>query len=509
VRNHRIKAGIDYRRIKSSLNAPSVEAEVIIESLQAIQTNAAEEGDVITAAPGTPIYHESSLFVQDEWHVSKRVSLSAGLRWDVNPAPTDAHGQGPYTIEGDINDPQSLTLAPRGKSLWRTSWHNLAPRLGLAWIARQDPGHETVFRTGVGVFYDTGNEYASSGYHGIGTGALAIYTPISLPFTASQLNLTPSTAPPYTGASIYAFAPNLQLPYTLEWNVSVEQALGKDQSLTLSYVGASGQRLLEQQELQLESLNPNFGTVIYTKNGLPSNYQSLQTKFQRTVTHGLQAIGSYTWSHSIDSGSSNGLLAYRRGNSDFDLRSQFTGGLLWQSQYRGTSRMLNTLVQGWGLDGHFIARTGLPVNLFGETITDPGTGQQYYGGVNFSPGVPTYLYGPAYPGGRRLNPNAFTVVTEPGQNGDVPRNFFRAFNCVQLDTAVTRTFALHETLKLEFRAEAFNVLNHPIFGYVNPILTNSTFGEATQTLNESLPRVSPLFQQGGPRSLQFALKLLF
>ena len=75
--------------------------------------------------------------------------------------------------------------------------------------------------------------------------------------------------------------------------------------------------------------------------------------------------------------------------------------------------------------------------------------------------------------------------------------------------AIRREFPLHGDLKLQFRAETFNALNHPIFGYVDPALSDSTFGEATKTLNQSLGTVASQYQQGGPRSMQFALKLLF
>jgi len=507
--SHHIKAGFDYRRVKSQLNEENPVAEIIYESLGSIQANAADYGIVAKSYPGTPIYDELSFFAQDQWQVNSRLSIAPGLRWDINPAPTDAHGQDPYTLLGNINDPQSLTLAPRGTPLWKTTWFNFAPRLGVAYVLRNSPGWATVVRGGGGVFFDTGNEYASRGYGGIGFGAEALYAPLPLPLTPSQLNLTPSTSPPYTGSTAYGFSPHLQLPYTLEWNVSVEQALEKQQTLTLSYVGASGRRLLEQEELSLQAVNPEFGNVIYSKNGLTSNYQSLQAKYQRTLSHGLQAIGSYTWSHSIDYGSSDAALAYRRGNSDFDLRHQFTGGLSWDPQYHSKGGVIGTLARGWGLDTHFEARSGFPVNLNGTLLTDPATGAQYYSGVNFNPGVPVYLYGSAYPGGRRLNPLAFSVVSQPGQNGDVPRNFFRGFGAVQLNVAVRRTFTLYEGLKLQFRAEAFNVLNHPMFGYIDPSLTSSTFGEATNTLNENLRTMSPLYQQGGPRSLQFAVKLLF
>jgi hypothetical protein len=93
--------------------------------------------------------------------------------------------------------------------------------------------------------------------------------------------------------------------------------------------------------------------------------------------------------------------------------------------------------------------------------------------------------------------------------GDAPRNFVRGFGAWQMDLAVRRDFPIHERLKLQFRAEAFNVFNHPNFGTVNSGFGQNTFGQATATLASSLGVLNPLYQMGGPRSMQFALKLIF
>jgi hypothetical protein len=85
----------------------------------------------------------------------------------------------------------------------------------------------------------------------------------------------------------------------------------------------------------------------------------------------------------------------------------------------------------------------------------------------------------------------------------------RGFGSNQVDLAVRRTFPIASQLKLQFRAETFNVLNHPNFGYIDSYYSDPQFGQATMMLNQSLGGLNPLYQQGGPRSMQFALKLLF
>jgi hypothetical protein len=165
-----------------------------------------------------------------------------------------------------------------------------------------------------------------------------------------------------------------------------------------------------------------------------------------------------------------------------------------------------------------MARSGFPVNIQGNVLTDPANGATYYSGVNLVPGEPLYIYGASCaafynngmscPGGRAINPAAFSLPT--GNNsGNAPRNFVRGFGATQLNFAIRREISLYENLKLQFRVETFNLFNHPNFGSVDAVLTDPTFGQATQTLNQSLGTLASQYQQGGPRSMQFALRLQF
>jgi hypothetical protein len=392
--------------------------------------------------------------------------------------------------------------------LWHTPKFNFAPRLGVAWIVHDREGRETVLRGGGGVFYDTANQLATQGYNGIGFQALKSYYGSSLPVTNAQLDFAPSVTAPYTSGTIYAFPQHLQLPYTLQWNLSLDQALGKNQVLTLSYVGSSGRRLIQEQQYSLHSLNSNFGTVILIPGGITSNYQSMQAKFQRSISSGLQALASYTWSHSLDFGSNNASLPVTRGNSDFDVRHNFQAGVSWDIPTPHAHSFITPLLANWGADIRAIARTGFPVTLQGRSYVDSGTGNTYYSGLDLVQDQPIYLYGAQYPGGRVINPGAFSTPSG-SSTGDAPRNFVRGFGEFQLNFAARRQFHLTNGLSLQFRAEAFNILNRPNFGTVDPTLTDTTFGQATQMLNQSLGTVASQYQQGGPRSMQFALKLRY
>jgi hypothetical protein len=509
VGRHVFKFGADYRRIASPLipQDPYVFAEFY--SAKTTNANILDYLFLSRANGATPVFNETSVFAQDEWKLTSALSLSLGIRWECNPPVGEANDDLPYTVLGDVGNPTTLTLAPKNTPLWHTTWYNFAPRAGMAWQVHSIAGHETVLRTGAGVFFDTDNQQATQGFQGIGFRAdKNIFNSASLPIASSQFNFAPNAIAPYTSAAVYAFPQHLQLPYTLEWNVSLDQAAGNSQLFTISYVGSNARRLVQMQSLSVSALNPNFNNIIYAPSGVTANYQALQLKFQRTVAHGLQALASYTWSHSLDYGSNNTALPLIRGVSDFDVRNSATGGTSWEIPHMAAHGWLETLIDNWGLDARLTARTGFPVTLQGNYLTNSATGSHYYGGVNLVANQPIYLYSSYYPGGRILNKAAFSLPT--GTNsGAAPRNFVRGFGTAQINFAARREFPLRDHVALQFRAEAFNILNHPNFGYVDPSYTSATFGQATKMLNSSLGTVASQYQQGGARSMQFALKLVF
>lgn len=518
---HAFKFGFDYRRLTPASIPFSPLVEYLYTSESAVQSNSAL-GIAANYAAVYPLYENFSAFFQDEWKATSRLSLSVGLRWELNPAPGVTHGLKPYTVEG--SSPSTWTLAPQGTALWKTTWYNFAPRFSLAYVLRNTPNFETVIRGGVGIFYDTGQQLGTAGVQGPGFSLIHILPSSSFPMAVSDavFPIVNPPVPPYTIA--LAFPPDLQLPYTAEWNLSTEQALGESQALTVSYVGSHAARLLQSQEFSGSVIgNPNAGTFLFYRNGLTSDYNALQVQFRRRLSQGLTALASYTWSHCIDYGSQNYFLAYQRGSCDFDVRHNFSAAFSYDLPGPARGEVWKAILGGWGVDDRFTARTGFPVTLSGNTAFDPTTGQEFYSGLDVVPGQPVYLYGATCasvlqglgdlapgkecPGGRAINPGAFTAPSSG--LGNAPRNFVLGFGAWQMDLAIRRDFPVYERLKLQFRAEAFNVFNHPDFGYINPIFGQNTFGQATGTLASTLGIVSPLYQMGGPRSMQFALKLIF
>lgn len=460
---HQFKFGFDYRRVLSPAEGYDPYAYLFFANSWQMENNDPSNAGIVAFNPGMPIYNQIALFAQDEWRAASRLSVSIGLRWDVDPPPSMANGLYPYTAFGDINNPSTLTLAPAGTPLWDTSHLNFSPRLGAAYQLRTNPGWETVVRAGGGVFYDTDNEAATLGISGVGfLGSYVLPAQTSFPVTAAMINAAqPGIATPYK--TIYMYPRHLQLPYTLEWNLSAQQSLGKSQTLTVSYIGAAGRRLLDWKEyskLNTLNFNPNFTTVWYLRNGVTSDYDALQLSFQRNLHHGLQALASYSWSHTIDNGADLGTLTSyssnlptKRGNADNDLRHNLSAGVSWNLPNVQGNQIVRQALSHWGVDGRLFARTGFPVNIQGPMETDASTGATYYSGVSLT-GQPLYLYGAACnaqfatanggrpcPGGRAINPAAFTDLRS-ATNNPAPRNIARGFGENQVNLAARREFPL-------------------------------------------------------------------
>jgi len=531
---HSVKLGIDYRRLNPELVPREYQQVASFFSIpQAVAGRSS--GNVSSFALSTIVFHNAGFFAQDTWRLSPKLTFTYGLRWDIDFAPSSSSGpQIPAVTGYSLTDLSHLAIAPVGTPPFHTSFGGVAPRLGVAYQLFTGNRWQTVLRGSFGIFYDlvsseAGNSLAN-GFPPFGT----IVGVPSSPFPFSPAQTVPPVIPPTgTLARINAFNPNLELPYTLQWNGSVEQALGKDQALSVSYVGAAGRRLLQTTEFSEPPTNPAILVGTFIDNTATSDYDALQVQFRRRLSAGLQGVASYTWSHSIDDASAgSALLAtnislpgsrdQNRGNSDFDIRNAFSAGLTYDVPCSVRNRIGKSLLQGWSTENFILARSAPPLTVTDINFFLFSSGVTANIQPDVVPGQPLYLYGPQFPGGKALNPAAFTdppsdpITGDPLRQGDLPRNKLRGFGATEWDMAIHRDFAIRESWKLQFRAELFNVLNHPNFGPPNPNFGAGGFGISTQTLNESLSNGSvgaggfdPLYQIGGPRSIQLALKLSF
>jgi len=530
---HALKFGVDYRWL-SPYSSPS--SYVQFAEFGGVTSNpggalsaSALFADVAAIRNVALLTRNLSFYGQDAWRVSPRLTLTYGLRWDINLPLKGKNSQNqPFTVIG-LNNPATMTLAPPGTPLYDTTYGNVAPRVGFAYQFGSGPNWTSVLRGGFGIFYDQG--YGSLGLLSpyFPFNSARIIGPSSCPsgitgicFPLSAQNATPppfSTSPPVV--TIVVPDSHLELPRTYGWNAAVEQSLGMSQSLTLAYVGGIGRDLLRTSVLI--GANPNFEIVQATDNSARSDYQALQVKFQRRLSQRLQALASYTFSHSIDNASTDAFNFLNtptsianpnidRGNSDFDIRHSFTAGVTYGLPTPQGNKFAAAALGGWSVDAFGSARSAPPLNITGTLFV--GAGTALFPRPDVVPGQPFERFGSQYPGGKVLNDAAFTAPPA-GQQGDFGRNVLRGFGAFQGDFAVQRQFRFTERMSLRFRGEFFNIFNHPNFGPPDNNVTDALFGRSTATLANSLGSgganggLNPLYQIGGPRSIQLALKLQF
>lgn len=523
--SHQLKFGVDYRWL-APFSSPFSYRQAAQFSGMSTTPGGALSGTALfaqasTFEPNALLSQNFSFYGQDTWKITSRLTVTYGLRWDINPPLRGKNAANdPFTVVG-LNNPATMTLAPRGTPLYETTYGNVAPRFGLAWQLRESPNWGTTLRAGFGMFYDLGQGSLGGVSSFFPYNADRNFAPGAFPL--SPQNAAPpafTTNPPVS--TILVADPNLKLPRTYQWNVALEQAIGSSQSLSVTYIGATGRDLL--RVVNLLDVNPNFQFVAVTDNSATSDYHALQLKFQRRLSRGLQALASYSWSHSIDIASTDALATnlntpgtiananIDRGNSDFDIRHSFNVGVTYDLPSLGSQKIVKAIFGGWSLDGFVFARSAPPVNIVGELFFAAGTLLAPRPNVNA--GVPLELFGTQFPGGKILNRAAFSAPLA-GHQGNFGRNVLRGFGAWQADVALQRQFHLTERVGLRFRAEFFNIFNHPNFGNPTNTLTSPLFGRSTQTLANSLGSgganggLNPLYQIGGPRSIQFALKLQF
>lgn len=533
-RSHSLKFGVDYRELLPFWNPPQYREYLNFLDISSAEAGQLYDSVIYSTRPLSLRLKNLGVFAQDTWRIDPRLTLTYGLRWDVDFAPNSTPAFAALR-NFDINNISAVGIAPLGTPAYQTEYQNVAPRVGVAYQLSQRPGHETVFRSGFGIFSDlitqqVGNLLSFAQYP---FGAAALTLGGSYPLSSQQLAPPPistSNIPVYGLSG--AFDPNLKLPYALEWNVALEQALGASQSVSASYVGSAGRQML--QTALVSSPNPAIASLQVVTNAGTSDFNALQLRFQRRLSHGFQAIASYALSHSIDDASagssgiqSNLLLPgsnrdSNRGPSDFDIRHSLSAGITYDIPNPRTHGFINTIMRDWSTQNFIIARSAPPVDVDYNYLYIIGNTSVAVRPDAVS-GNSVYLFGSQYPGGKAFNAAAFTpppvdpTTHEPVRQGYVSRNALRGFGATQWDFAVHRNFPVRESVKLQFRAEMFNVLNHPDFAPPIGDLTNAQFGLSTQVLGQYLSGggsggtggLSSLYQIGGPRSIQFALKLLF
>lgn len=517
---HQLKFGVDYRRLAPIFNLVQYSQSPAFTTV-ALAVAGRATSVVIAAFPRglRPLLVNFSAYGQDSWKVSSRLTVTYGLRWDVNPPPSEQTGNDQFAVTG-LDNPSSLALAPRGTKIYETTYDNFAPRIGVAYGLFQHPGRETTLRGGFGIFYDLGSGQALSAF---GNGYPYSFRKPTLRNVDFPLTPTEAAPPAFDLNArpidpIFAFSPKLKLPRVYQFNLAIEQALGARQAVSATYLGAIGRRLLRGE--LLVNPNPTFGRVNVTTNSATSDYHAMQLQYQRRLARGWQALASYTWSHSLDIASNDSTFStpearldpqLDRASSDFDMRHALTGAVTYNVPAPRMGRVGEAILRNWSVDTIFTARSATPVNV--QVSRDIGFGPFSFR-PDVVPGVPFYLDDSNAPGGIRFNSAAFVTPTAARQ-GTLGRNALRGFPIHQVDLTLRRRFQVTERLGVRFGADVFNIFNHPNFADPDNLLTSPTFGLSGSMLGRSLGGggsaggLNPLYQIGGPRSIQLYLKVEF
>lgn len=515
--NHQMKFGIDYRKLLPTYNPYQYEATIGIATPTCIQNGCAEFSYAGAFQEARPVFNNLSLYIQDDMRVTTRLTLNYGLRWEYNPAPGAANGVYPVTLTS--SNLAVAQIAGTNRPIYKTRYDKFAPRFGFAYSPISSRLHSLVVRGAFGIFYDTGQALGSQAYSGYpfsNVGTVNYPTPYPLPLQASLLTPPSPTAPltPPYGTLSGLSDPNLTLPYYEKWSLSIDQALNSKNTLTVSYVGSNGRKLLFTGYNLIENINPLFTDAYFTNNAGSSTYHGLQVQDHGYVAPGLELIASYTYAHAIDDASTDGIyFVPLRGNSDFDLRQALNVAANYNIPGARSGRM-RPLTGGWSFDARVTAISGYPLDVYEVSQAILPSGDVAIVRPNLVSGVPVYLHNvPDALGGWELNPAAFSAVTGTNPttgyplSGDVGRNEFHGPNFWNINLAFQRTFAIYERLHLQFRTDAFNVLNHPNPGMIETYTSAATFGQSTGIATVGAP--TGIYGTGAARSLQLMLKVQF
>ena len=495
-----IRAGVEVRRFDNNNfnggTGGTINFGTMAGFLAGTPTSATE-----TALPATPALRVSAfnLFAQDDIKLSQQLTVNLGLRWEYNGVPNEIHNRlGIY----DFNLNQVLSAGtPNAGQPYPDRYTNFGPRVGFAY----DPfgKGKTVIRAGAGIYYDQP--------------VTNIVSPLGSnpPFATSVNNtsnislFTPFAAPPGTGSAIQAIDPNFRDAMVLSYNFNIQhEAFGT--VFQVSYVGSEGHHLRLNGDWN-QGINgirpiPGFSSINIQQSVSNSNYNGLWISANKRLAKGLTFNTSYTFSKSIDNnsvGSSNPQaqdyrnLTAERALSDFDARHRFVLSGIYLLPFKADGAFLRRVVEGWSLSPIVNLQSGSPFSPI-IAVTDAKGSLEAFDRPFLVPGVPLYLPNPS-PNGF-INPAAFT--RQATGFGDAGRNILTSPGFEDIDFSISKLTAIKERVSLQFRAEAFNLFNHPNFGQPVNNLAASTFGQilATRTTRGDL---------GSSRQLQLGLKLIF
>ena len=479
-----------------------------------------------------------SPYIEDQWRVSNRLTITTGLRY----SPTSIIGEVRHQMYNLINpfQPGGKFVPVTTSSASNPSVRNWDPRIGLAWDPFAD--HKTSVRASFGMFHNvlfsrdlnywlqppflTATQTSAQGllypvpYSNLGPGTNTVTVP-----TNGSLSITNGD---YYGVH--------STPYQMQWNFTLQRQVMENTVWTIGYVGSHNLHMFIQRDFNFPQpclsatagcfyngaptyasatgvpnprLDPQYNSLQLADNLADSHYHALQTSLDHRFSHNWQTQVSYTFSKSIDNGSGTyGLdgggiasnpvnMALDRGLSNFNRTHNFRVSGIYSIPVK-VKGIAGAAVNGWQVIGTFSYLSGAPANAVSAT-------NRVFTGTGSNAGRPNAVAGcDLYTGYQTLNAwfNTSCFTLQPlGTYGNAGRDTIIGPNLWDLDNSLTKDFKPAERVTIQFRAEAFNIMNHPSFQ--NP---NTTIF-AGAALNASAGKITATNSQ--PRQVQLALKLLF
>ena len=505
------KFGVDIRRIRLNNSGNAIRSSSM--DFATLDDYVHNAPDSVTVLEGEGIRGDRRTFAmgyaQDDLKLTPQLTVNLGLRYEY------------YSVAHEILNRAAVVdiagcggFCPTGTPFYAPNTKNFGPRVGLAWAPAAFQG-KTVLRTGFGIYYG-GNqnddfsdplESAVPRYNIASTDVPNLSYPVD-PFVSPQFAL-------FSPKAIDRHRKDLSYD---NWSLALEQQLPASFTGQVAYVGSAGHHLFTRYQINL--IDPATGKrplAGFSQFGLKTNdsnnsFNALQVSLQRRFIHGLMWQTQYMWSHGITYGSigsgesvtfqNMSCRACDRSDAPFDIRHTMTSNAIYQLPFgRGGQGFLSKLIGGWELSGLATASTGRPVNITikrsASQLPDGNTGSQR---PNLVPGVPIYAANQTIT--NWFNPAAFALPAK-GTWGDLGRFIARGPGYYEIDSALQKRFRVNERLGLNFRAEAFNLFNHPIYASPSGNLSSSAFGTVPSILNTGAVGT------GTPRRVEFAIRLDF
>jgi hypothetical protein len=437
-------------------------------------------------------------------------------------------------IPGDGTLPEHVVVDPRGQ-IYHDTTTNWGPRLGIAYRL----GSKTAIRSSFGIVYDNwaAVTQTAQNYEGAWPDlGQQLANNLNAPKVGQALPTVKAQDPFGTGGSLlpaptpfnqvqWFMDPYAKNPYSMQWNFGVEHQVSIATTISVNYVG-SGSRRMDvggyynvaltpgPGDPQARALYPYIGPTFYDRTIGKANYHAFQFQMNKRFTKGLAYQIAYTWSKSIDYGASGWYgvegqsvsdpyhLDRDRGPSGFDLTHVLSVNAVYElpigkgKRFQTNNKVADFIIGNWQINSIFSARSGLPYQVYvsGDVANTGNVGWNQYERANLVGGADPYVDNVTRETG--LNRAAFQIP-ERYTFGNLGRDRLRTVPFWNVDLSIFRQFPIMERAKFEFRAEAFNLPNHPIWGQPsNDMADTANFGRILNTANNS-------------RSLQLGAKIIF